>query len=87
MRLSFVRENELICADGGAGWQAAQRLHRGCRGHRRRQARAFARQMSRDALKFFRKQALVPEPSSWIFRADPYVAVRIVRHVRGSIFA
>jgi formate hydrogenlyase subunit 4 len=28
----------------------------------------------RDILKFFRKQALVPEPSSWVFRSAPYVA-------------
>lgn len=28
----------------------------------------------RDILKFLRKQPLLPEPSSWIFRAAPYVA-------------
>ena len=31
-------------------------------------------QTYRDILKFSRKQPLVPEPSSWIFRAAPYVA-------------
>lgn len=31
-------------------------------------------QTYRDILKFFRKQALTPEPSSWIFRTAPYVA-------------
>lgn len=31
-------------------------------------------QTYRDILKFFRKQSLRPEPSSWIFRTAPYVA-------------
>jgi formate hydrogenlyase subunit 4 len=31
-------------------------------------------QTYRDILKLFRKQALTPEPSSWIFRTMPYVA-------------
>lgn len=31
-------------------------------------------QVYRDIVKLFRKQALVPEPSSWIFRTAPYVA-------------
>jgi formate hydrogenlyase subunit 4 len=28
----------------------------------------------RDILKFLRKQSLLPEPSSWVFRAAPYIA-------------
>lgn len=31
-------------------------------------------QTYRDILKFFRKQPIAPEPSSWIFRTAPYVA-------------
>jgi len=31
-------------------------------------------QTYRDILKFFRKQPLTPEPSSWVFRTAPYVA-------------
>ena len=31
-------------------------------------------QTYRDILKFFGKQAMAPEPSSWVFRAAPYVA-------------